>query len=80
MITEQDRLSYDLAKKVPDMKRGFTISTSYGDLYVVGEDAKLFAKLAERLLKKKLNALQQDVEYQKAFNMIFGTSKGRRMQ
>ena len=43
MITEQDRVSYDLAKKVPDMKRGFTISTNYGDLYVVDEDAKLFA-------------------------------------
>jgi hypothetical protein len=63
MITEQDRLSYDLAKKVPDMKRGFTIWTSYGDLYVVDEDAQLFAELAERLLKKKLADLQGGSEH-----------------
>ena len=77
MITEQDRLSYDLAKKVPDMKRGFTISTNYGDLYIVDEDATLFAELAERLLKKKLAALQDDVTYQKAFNTLFGSGRSR---
>ena len=61
MVTELDRLAYDLAKKVPDMKRGFTISTSYGDLYVWDEDAELFAALAERQLKRKFAALQAEV-------------------
>lgn len=59
MITEQERLGYDLAKKVPDMRRGFTIATNYGDLVVWDEDAQAFADLAERLLKKKLADLQR---------------------
>ena len=34
--TDEDlRLSYALAKQVPDMARGFSIHTSYGDIAVV---------------------------------------------
>lgn len=32
-MDEQD-ISYALAKQVPDMARGFTIQTSYGDLVI----------------------------------------------
>ena len=34
MSTEQERISYALAKQVPAMARGFTISTSYGDIRI----------------------------------------------
>jgi hypothetical protein len=31
---DADQLSYSLAKQVPDMSRGFTIQTSYGDIVI----------------------------------------------
>ena len=54
---EQDDLGYALAKQVPDMERGFAISTRYGDLQIDGEDAVKVAALVERLLRKKLRRL-----------------------
>ncbi|MHA6913024.1 NADP-dependent isocitrate dehydrogenase [Ralstonia pseudosolanacearum] len=58
VITEQQRIGYDLAKKVPDMRRGFQIVTGYGDIYVDAEDAATFAELAKSLLEEELAALQ----------------------
>ena len=55
MSSEQLRLSYALAKQVPAMARGFTISTSYGDIEVDAEDAEPFLFLASRLLHRQLN-------------------------
>ena len=63
MLNKQEWISYDLAKKVPDMRRGFRIETHYGEIDIDGEDAKAFADLAERLLKKKLAALQGGAEH-----------------
>jgi len=54
VITKQDRLSYDLSKKVPDMQCGFRISTSYGDIHVGAQDAEAFQRLAELMLTRKL--------------------------
>ncbi|MDH6146090.1 MULTISPECIES: hypothetical protein [Paraburkholderia] len=54
---EQDDLSYALAKQVPDMERGFAISTRYGDLPIDGDDAVQVAALVERLLRKKLRRI-----------------------
>ena len=51
---EHDDLRYALAKQVPDMARGLTISTRYGDLQIDGDDAVRVAALVERLLRKKL--------------------------
>ena len=35
MLNKQEWISYDLAKKVPDMvQRGFTIETAYGEIVV----------------------------------------------
>ena len=34
MGTEQERISDALAKQVPDMVRGFTIATGYGDIAI----------------------------------------------
>jgi len=61
MLNKQEWISYDLAKKVPDMHRGFRIETHYGEIDIDGEDAKPFAELVERLLKKKLAALNKDI-------------------
>lgn len=54
---EQEILDYALAKQVPDMENGFTISTSYGFIRIDAEDALAFARLASELLTKKLTAL-----------------------
>ncbi len=63
MSKEQERLSYALAKQVPAMERGFTISTSYGDIEVDAEDAEQFQRLAKLMLNQKLaNAIASEKE------------------
>lgn len=63
MGMEQERLSYALAKQVPAMECGFTISTSYGDIEIVAEDAEQFQRLAKRMLNQKLaNAITAEKE------------------
>ena len=54
MSTEQERISYALAKQVPAMERGFTISTSYGDIQIDAGDAEPFQRLAKLMLTQKL--------------------------
>ncbi|WP_433703900.1 hypothetical protein [Paraburkholderia sacchari] len=49
-----DRIGYALAKQVPDMVRGFTSQTSYGDLVIDAEDAPHFVALARAILQKQL--------------------------
>ncbi len=63
MSTVTDTLSYALAKQVPAMERGFTISTSYGDIEVAADDAEAFQRLAKRMLTQKLaNAIAAEKE------------------
>lgn len=63
MSTEQERISYALAKQVPAMECGFTISTSYGDIQITAEDAEQFQRLAKRMLNQKLaNAIAAEKE------------------
>lgn len=48
-------LSYDLAKRVPDMERGFSISTSYGEIYIGGgTDADSIADAVRSVLERRL--------------------------
>lgn len=47
-------IAYDLAKKVPDMRRGFRIETHYGEIDIDEANAKPFADLVERLLNKQI--------------------------
>ncbi|ADU99802.1 hypothetical protein [Alicycliphilus denitrificans] len=50
-------LSYDLAKRVPAMERGFTISTSYGDIVIPpGHHANGIAAAVRRALEIQLKA------------------------
>lgn len=53
-----ERLSYALAKQIPDMERGFTIQTSYGDLHIEAEDAPRFVALARSILQRRLARLE----------------------
>ena len=57
MSTVTAPLSYALAKQVPAMERGFTISTSYGDIEVAAEDADPFRRMAYLLVVNKLAPL-----------------------
>ncbi len=47
-------LSYTLAKCVPCMERGFSISTSYGDIPVHGELAKRIQTLVADALRAEI--------------------------
>lgn len=53
-------LSYDLAKRVPDMKRGFSISTNYGEIHFgPGLAANAVANTVRRVLEKRLHNATQ---------------------
>lgn len=51
-------INYDLSKKVPDMRRGFTIETRYGSIEVGPDDAEAFARLVEVMLERQRLELQ----------------------
>lgn len=57
MTTDHDRLSYALAKQVPDMERGFRISTSYGEIEIEAEDADVIAEAVRMVLRRRLRSL-----------------------
>lgn len=57
---EEQRLTYALAKQVPSMLWGVTISTSYGDIQLQGSDAVLVMALVRRILTAKLDALREE--------------------
>lgn len=57
MTSEHDRLSYALAKQVPDMERGFRISTSYGEIEIDAEDADVIAEAVRMVLRRRLRSL-----------------------
>ena len=43
-------LLYSLAKRVPDMERGFSISTNYGEIENPAEYGKAFIDLTNKVL------------------------------
>lgn len=58
MVTaEHERLSYALAKQVPDMERGFRIATSYGEVVIDADDAAVIAEAVRMVLRRKLRSL-----------------------
>jgi len=52
-----DDLKYSLAKRVPRMMRGFTITTNCGDIYIDPQFAESFRNLAADVLQYQLNRL-----------------------
>ena len=57
MTTEYERLSYALAKQVPDMERGFCIETSYGEIEIDADDAEVIAEAVRKVLRRRLQSL-----------------------
>lgn len=57
MTSEHERLSYALAKQVPDMERGFSVTTSYGEIVIDAEDAAVIAEAVRMVLRRKLRSL-----------------------
>lgn len=51
-------LGHALCRHVPDMRKGFTIQTRRGDIYVTADDAAPFADAMERLLMSKIRQIQ----------------------
>lgn len=71
-------ISYALAKKVPDMRRGFRIETRYGEIDIEARDAAPFADLMVRLLERERKRGRQnltDAEVRDAFGSVFGRVK-----
>lgn len=60
--TEIRQLRYALSKQVPDMLRGFTIHTNYGDIEIGPEYAEAFRNLAADVLQYQLNMLESDLD------------------
>ena len=57
---QEQQLSYALAKQVPDLARGFTITTSYGDIVIEsGRHANGIAAAVRRVLETQLKAAVQ---------------------
>ena len=52
-----DALGYALSKQVPDMDRGVTLHTHYGELVLHGRDAERVAALVRRLLEAQRRRL-----------------------
>ena len=56
---QEQQLSYALAKQVPDLARGFSIATSYGDIVVeAGRHADAIAATVRRVLEIQLKAAE----------------------
>jgi hypothetical protein len=55
-MTEDQKLQteYALAKQVPDMARGCTIHTNYGEIELAPDEAATLAKIVEKLLNKRM--------------------------
>ena len=60
MTDEELRLRYALAKQVPDMRRGVTLHTNYGDVTLCERDAERVAALVCKLLETRLRRLERD--------------------
>lgn len=57
---QEQCLGYALAKQVPDMERGFTIATSYGDIAIPpGWMAERIQRHVEHVLRAELKDLQR---------------------
>ena len=56
---QEQQLGYALAKQVPDLARGFSIATSYGDIVVApGHHADAIAATVRRVLEIQLKAAE----------------------
>lgn len=72
MDTQDDQ--YSLAKRVPDMARGFTISTSYGDITIRAEESDDIIDTVREILNARIDAATPDEVLPGAFVTVPGTT------
>jgi hypothetical protein len=49
-----NNLRYTIAKRIPDMERGFKISTNYGDFFIEADEAEPIIKQVRKAVEKNL--------------------------
>ena len=54
MSSSTDNLYYTLAKRIPDMQRGFTIMTNYGDIFIESDEAAPIVEAVRLAIEKNL--------------------------
>ena len=54
MSSRTDDLNYTLAKRIPNMERGFKIETDYGDFFIEADEAEPIIKAVRRAVEKSL--------------------------
>ena len=55
-----DSIQYALSRHIPDMERGFSIVTNYGEVVIPsGQVASVITRLVKRLLQQELTTAQQ---------------------
>lgn len=70
--------SYVLSKIIPDMERGFTIQTNFGEHQVTAEDAGRYIQLLKMQLQQKLNGDQAaEPATPNQFAKLYNTPKGQ---
>ncbi|MCL2306798.1 MAG: hypothetical protein FWC38_00885 [Proteobacteria bacterium] len=74
--TDRETL-YALAKQVPDMERGFTINTRYGDIEITAEEADEIVAATRRVLEKRSAPAKEeadtgDAAYGKPVIILYG--------
>ncbi|MEI7408751.1 hypothetical protein [Pectobacterium aroidearum] len=59
VMDSPEALGSALCRYVPDMRKGFTIQTQHGDIYVASDDAAPFADAMECVLMSKIRQIQR---------------------
>lgn len=52
--------TYTLAKRIPDMRRGFQIITNYGAITIDFEEAGPIADVVREVIERRIAAYQED--------------------
>lgn len=55
----EEEIGYALSKQVPAMRYQVTLETDYGSLTLEGRDAERIAALVQKLLERKLAAIEE---------------------
>lgn len=55
----EEEIGYALSKQVPAMRCRVTLETDYGSLTLEGRDAERIAALVQKLLERKLAAVER---------------------
>lgn len=63
-MTEIEELEYARAKYLPDMARGFTINTNYGELVIDDDDVAAIIKIVAKTLDRKIATIRRRIKWE----------------